>query len=711
MPHPAASKPNGSSGTNLLQRPDHAGWLWRMPIGRKLSALVATGCLVVAVLLLVVWVSMQATDAMRAYVGGEGLWSKAQKSAVYHLTRYAYSGEVADWSSFQAQLQITLDVREARLAMEAPELDYAYVEAAFVRAGMARADVPNLVRGFRLFGDISHMARATRLWREADGRIDQLLELALELAGAQADGPLSDNQRDRYLQGIAKLNAELSVLEDDFSTTLGVGARWASHTALLVILGSASLLLCLGLILSSRLTREIRTGIAGLCEGAERVAAGDLGFRITPASGDELGDLALSFNDMIARRARAERTLQNERQLLQTMLDNLSEAVVACDADGRLSLFNRAARLLHGLGTDSNVPAQWVGQHGDLFEPNGTTPLTASEDPLLCALRGQRTAGRQIVIAPYDGASHTVLATGQRLQSPEGGALGAVVTLHDITTQVAAEKILARRARELEQANGELANSNRELRRLYQAEAASEAKSRFVATISHEIRTPLHGIVGLLEVFAMDNLSPQQRRNLDLMRESGEVLQHLIDDVLDFAKIEAGRMDLELVALAPRSLAESVCVALTHGAQTRGIALSLQCDPAVPAQIEGDPGRLRQILLNLLSNALKFTPRGGSVKLDIGLDEAEQAGTRLTFSVTDTGVGLPPESLERVFESFVQAESSTTRRYGGTGLGLAICKGLVDQMGGEIACTSREGEGSRFWKRTVRPLRLIRRAR
>ena len=289
-----------------------------------------------------------------------------------------------------------------------------------------------------------------------------------------------------------------------------------------------------------------------------------------------------------------------------------------------------------------------------------------------------------------DGQVTWSLNVAMPLRDDAGGIVGVWGTNKDITRAKLTEEALEKRTHELQTSNSRLEQATRA------AMAASEAKSVFLANMSHEIRTPMNGVIGMTELLLETQLEAVQREYAQTVHDSARALLTVINDILDFSKIEAGKLDLEAIDMNLRELAEEVGRVLAIEAHKKGLELTLYVDPMLPDAVKGDPGRVRQLLLNLAGNALKFT-KEGEVSIEVRALECNTSGTRVRVEVRDTGIGIPATRLNRLFQPFSQVDATTTRRFGGTGLGLSIVRRIVELMGGECGVDSQEGIGSRFW--------------
>lgn len=342
-----------------------------------------------------------------------------------------------------------------------------------------------------------------------------------------------------------------------------------------------------------------------------------------------------------------------------------------------------------------------------------------SQDPRVDAAACIRVSAASMVLVPLMRSSEPVgvlkvlsnkayafseddVATLQLMAALLGGALAQQL---EIAQRKEVEATLLKRTQELEERNeqmkhvlGELEKASEELKQKnLQVQEAARLKSEFLANMSHEIRTPLNAIIGFTDILMRADLARQEQEQLAYIRDAGRGLIALIGDILDFSKIEAGKMTIELVDFDLEKVINGSMQLLFEQCQSKGLKLEKNLDSRLPQRAVGDPARLRQILINLLSNAIKFSSKG-SIVIDVVLQSKNADGSVVAyFSVTDQGVGLSDEEIARLFQPFVQADGSTTRKFGGTGLGLSICKQLVELMGGQIGVESTKGEGAKFW--------------
>jgi PAS domain S-box-containing protein len=381
--------------------------------------------------------------------------------------------------------------------------------------------------------------------------------------------------------------------------------------------------------------------------------------------------VGLVYRHVVDSTATIRRQLGSERALAdryQELFENASDMVFTHDQDGRLTSLNKAGEALVGRSLAREPGLTFL----DLVAPDSLEPARRM---VLNVVRGGVPVRAELEFQTAQG-TRLVMEVVERLVRRDGVTTGVHGMARDITANKRAE-VEMRRAREA-------------------AEAASRAKTEFLANISHEIRTPMNGIVGMTDLALEGELSGEQREHLATVKSCADSLLRLLNDVLDFSKIEAGKLGLDPTEFRLRDTIETVAKMFGPRAAEKGLALLVTVAPDVPDALVGDAGRLRQVLVNLVGNALKFTAHG---RVDLAVDavSVDEAAARIRLSVSDTGIGIPLDKQKLIFDPFAQADGSTARRFGGSGLGLTISSRLVEMMGGRLEVESEPGRGSRFF--------------
>lgn len=483
----------------------------------------------------------------------------------------------------------------------------------------------------------------------------------------------------------------------------------------LIILGVTLLGVIFGAFLFNR---RVVVPLKQLNRGALEIAAGNLHQRVSIAGWNEMRQLGHTFNIMVERLNASNQERRNAEQNLRQLNQELEQRVVARTADlqhanAALAIKEEETRSVVEHMVDCVVTTDQIGvilsANPVMEKLFGYTPeevigkniaiLVPEPDRSQHEYYMERYCktghGQQYVGRPYLKGSHGI---GQGREVEAVHKNGELIPVY-----LAVSEYFVGEERHFTGVMRDMREHVRIMKDLEQArndaEAANRAKSAFLAAMSHEIRTPMNGVIGMIDVLRQTSLSGYQMEMANLIRDSAYALLAIIEDILDFSKIEAGKLEIEKIPMPLASVVENACGMLAHLAQSKNVELTLFIDPSIPENVLGDPLRIRQVLVNIINNAIKFSSKQdkpGKVSVRVMLTESEPEKIVVTFQVTDNGIGMDKETLDKLFQSFSQGDPSTTRRFGGTGLGLAISHHLAELMDAEITVQSRPAQGSTF---------------
>lgn len=545
------------------------------------------------------------------------------------------------------------------------------------------------------------LVQAQQARPRADAAFDQLRTI-LRQRDILALGQFADHDlfpaTDPLVQRLERLDSLVQTRATTLVATEQTRTRWLGH----IRLGLSLLCLLLVVVLGRRILRNGYRGVESLTELARAMTLNDYTMQPRYMPRGELGEVMDSFLGMrnhvrrieaqlieqLGNTERVRIALERREQFQRLLLEAAPTAIFAVDEDGVFSQINPFAERLLGWPAGSLLARETLDV---VLDPEALGALARSLSEAygktipanwtaLHELARHREPPREFALRHQRGRTLPVLLALSAMRDDSGTMVGLLAVATDLTMQ----KRLERALRESES----------------RARDANHAKSAFLATMSHEIRTPMIGVTGMIEVLGHTHLDHEQRRALSVIQSSAESLLRIIGDILDFSKIEAGKMELEPLPTSLPELLRSVTANYSGSASSKGLLLECKTDPRIAPAHYADPVRLRQVLSNFLSNALKFTERG---RITVAAEcirhdpnHGAMGSDTLVLSVTDTGIGISAQAQARLFQPFAQAETDTTRRFGGTGLGLAICRRIAELMGGSIDMASEPGKGTRM---------------
>ena len=636
----------------------------------------------------------QTLSSERVLIAAEGSWAKSERDAIYRLNNYGFTQDEDEFKAFQEKLIVPLGYRKARMALTAAEPDLATARQGFLEGQMHPGEIDGVISLLNRFRKVNDMNKMLTIWELGDGYMIQLQDLGNKLHDQVTSSKVSSKEVNKTLDEIYLLNENLNVMEDNFSFTLQEGSRTIEQT-IFIIMGSLALtvwLIVFFIIIS--LSSKVGRGVKELVRIAQKIAKFDFTYRASLKSNDEAGQLATSLNTISDNFQRItenlnkatgelqkksedqkdmEDALQKQRGLYDTMLKTQSElGEGVCITEGKKIIYvNDAVCKISGYSRDelSALPAflNIITEEGNPIHADGDREKTVAEKGLGAGeIEVLRRDGEKIVVE-YRVKNFFLEGRNQTIS-----------IIRDVTEKKRSDEQL-----------------RREKERAESAEIARKVGEQFLANMSHEIRTPMNAILGFTDVLIKTPLTAEQSQCTDAIKTSGDNLLVIINDILDFSRMHSGKLPIEEKEFKLTSIISNCIELMLPKAMEKGLQLSSTVDKNVPNNLIGDPTRLTQVLINLVSNSLKFTEKG-YVSISVRKLSDQNNKAELEFSVRDTGIGISQDKLSSIFDAFIQADNATARKYGGTGLGLAIVKQLADLQGGSISVTSAEGEGSCF---------------
>ncbi|MDA3833363.1 MAG: ATP-binding protein, partial [Spirochaetales bacterium] len=477
--------------------------------------------------------------------------------------------------------------------------------------------------------------------------------------------PILNESSCRHCHGTGRKVLGAMVIKQNVGDVLAAIVQTRNRLVIYFATALIGLVIFINFFFSRMVSQRIRL----LGEKTGQVAAGDVTVKVIDDHQDSIGALSRNFNQMV-------KSIRDRMEYANSLKLGISDPFFTVDPEMNVAFINEAAARLVGLSREeaTGIPCCEVF-HSSSCE---------DECPIKKALEtGEATVGQQTTIKNRKGREIPIMASSALLKDSSGKVLGGFEIIRDLTAEVKAEKRLKHAY--IREGKAKLA-----------AEAAARAKSDFLANMSHEIRTPMNGVIAATDLAIGEDSPPKVKHYLGIIQSSAYSLLEIINDILDFSKIEADKLNIETHPFLLDEVIDRVTDVFMSKAVKKEIELFVDIDLEAPNALVGDSLRLQQIIKNLVDNAIKFTKKGGSIL--VGVKALEKTSDRVTleFFVKDTGIGITPEYVDKLFKPFTQADTSTTRKHAGTGLGLSICKRLAELMGGRIWFESESGKGSTF---------------
>lgn len=639
------------------------GWFKDVSIARKLYFTVGIMAVLIGLELFTLFFSISTLSSVRAYVGGEGLWSKAQKDALYQLQTYGVTRNEENYQEFKEYMKVPLGDAKARAEMGKPDMDWDIARKGFIEGRNHPDDVDGMINLFRRFNNVSYIHNAIVAWSKAEPYALQLGVIGEKLHQEISSANPSQKKIDEILATIPPIIKPLTALEDEFSFTLGAGSRWLEGVILRLLFIIALTVEITGLLLAISVSRSIQKSIAEIMQAARSFAWGNLNTRAKVLSQDEIGSLAESFNQMAGRFEQSINELEQAQKKFKGLLESAPDAMVILDKDGIIKLVNSQTEILFGYNRDI-----LIGSHVSvLIPPLLKKDVHPGNPAFLDTLKSRVTSeGLEVTGRKRHGLEFPVEISLSPMETDEGLLISLAV--RDITERKNTEDRIRKSNQQLEIKNEELA--------------------QFAYVASHDLQEPLRSVASFVDLMNQEygaGYSDNEKRYMNYIVESVQRMKNQIVALLDYSRIGRNNM---LEKTDSGKLLHDAVANLDAAIKESGAVIKTSAMPTVQVYAED----LKMLFQNLIGNAIKF--HKPNVAPVVKVDALQENG-HVKFSVADNGIGIDKKYFDKIFVIFQRLHKRS--EYPGTGIGLAHCRKIVELHGGKLWVESTPGQGSTFY--------------
>lgn len=648
-------------------------WFRNVSIARKLYFTVGIMATLIAIELGVLVFSINTLSAVRAYVNGEGLWSKAQKDAMYSLLQYSRSHDEADYNKFKEFMKVPGGDHKTLVELNKEHPDMEIARQGFIEGRNHEDDVDGMIKLFRRFNTNPYINRAIVAWSKADPLVGQFYPIAEQLH-TEINSPNPSQERiNKIIAAIVPLNTRITPLEDEFSRALGEGSRWLENLVLRLLFFVALSVEVTGLTLAIAVSRGIQKGLNEILQSAKAVAKGDFRRKAEAFSKDEIGILANNFNNMSEELERSIRVIEQEQQKFKALLESAPDAIIIIGEAGDIQLANNQCENIFGYSKD-----ELVGRHVDVLLPDRFHIIHPRTRQLILdnSATGQTGMGIEIMAHRKNGEEFPVEITLSSFKTREGHLLTAAI--RDISEKKRLENQIKEAnitlEKKVQQRTAELESKNKEL-------------EQFAYVASHDLQEPLRTTTSFVELIRKQyygKLDATANKYIDYIIQASDRMKTLIKDLLDYSRI--GR-EKEFQQVDCNTILDEVLADLDKVIRENRTAITSGPLPVV----NGFPTELKLLFQNLISNSIKFRKPAEDPVIEIS---SHRENGHWEFRFRDNGIGIDNQYRHRIFVIFQRLHNRSA--YEGSGIGLAHCKKIVELHGGKIWVESKAGEGSIF---------------